>query len=112
MNFAFSDEQEEFRSMLARFVEAQYPIENIRRLTETESGYDESTWKRMNAELGIAGVAIPEAHGGQGFTILELGLALEQLGRHLAGGPLFATACLAAPAILAAGSEDLSLIHI
>ncbi len=106
MNFAFSAEQEEFRSMLARFVEAQYPIENIRRLTETESGYDESTWKRMNAELGIAGVAIPEAHGGQGFTVLELGLALEQLGRNLAGGPLFATACLAAPAILTAGSED------
>lgn len=106
MNFAFSAEQEEFRSMLARFVEAQYPIENIRSLTETESGYDESKWKRMNAELGIAGVAIPEAHGGQGFTVLELGLALEQLGRNLAGGPLFATACLAAPAILAAGSED------
>ena len=106
MNFAFSPEQEEFRDVLARFVEERCPIEKVRRAIESEPGYDTGAWQQMVEELGLAGIAIPEAYGGQGFSFLELGLALEQLGRNLAGGPLFATACLAAQAILNAGSEE------
>ena len=88
MNFAFSAEREAFRGVLARFVEDRCPLESVRRLAEAGTGHDEAAWKRMNEELGLAGVAIPEAYGGQGFGFLELGLALEQLGRNLAGGPL------------------------
>ncbi len=106
MNFAFSPEQEEFRDVLARFVEQRCPIEKVRRAIESEPGYDTGAWQQMVEELGLAGIAIPEAYGGQGFSFLELGLALEQLGRNLAGGPLFATACLAAQAILNAGNEE------
>ena len=106
MNFAFSPEQEEFRTMLARFAAERCSLEHTRRISETDSGYDAELWKQMAQELGLTGVAIPESYGGQGYSYLELGLALEQLGRTLAGGPLFATCCLAAPAIVNAGSED------
>lgn len=104
MDFAFSEEQEEFRATVRRFVEARWPTAEVRRLAETPSGFDAAAWKQMAAELGLQGLAIPEAYGGQGFGFLELGIALEELGRQLAGGPYLASAVLAAQAILAAGT--------
>jgi alkylation response protein AidB-like acyl-CoA dehydrogenase len=105
VNFAFSDEQEAFRETLRRFCQERLPVAEVRRLMETPEGFERGAWKQMAVELGLQGLAIPEACGGQGFGFLELGIALEELGRELAGGPFFATACLAARAIGHAGDE-------
>jgi len=105
VNFAFSDEQEAFRQTLRRFCQERLSIAEVRRLMETPDGFDRDTWKQMAAELGLQGLAIPEACGGQGFGFLELGIALEEMGRELAGGPFFATTCLGARAIGHAGDE-------
>ncbi len=99
MNFAFSPEQEVFRDEIRRFVAQRWPIAEVRRLMETQEGFDRAVWKQMAQELGLQGVAIPEAHGGQGFGFVELGIALEELGRELAGGPFLATTCLAVPVL-------------
>ncbi len=105
MNFAFSPEQEEFRAVIRRFVEQRWPVVETRRLIETKTGFEPSVWQQMAGDLGLQGLAIPERLGGSGFGFLELGIALEELGRELAGGPYFATACLAVAAIRNAGSE-------
>ena len=105
MDFAFSDEQEEFRSTLRRFFEEKAPSAEVRRLMETSEGYDPGVWKQMAEELGLQGVHLPEEYGGQGFGFLELGIVLEEMGRVLFPSPFFATVCLAANAILNAGSE-------
>jgi len=99
MNFAWSEEQEEFRASIRRFVAERWPIGEARRLAGTATGYDPGVWKQLAGELGLVGVAVPEEHGGQGFSMLELGIALDELGRELAGGPFFATACLAVLAL-------------
>jgi len=78
----------------------------VRRLMETEAGYDPGVWKQLGAELGLTAVAIPEAYGGQGYTFEELCIALQEAGRALLCAPYFATAALAATAILAAASES------
>ncbi|MDJ0847750.1 MAG: acyl-CoA dehydrogenase family protein [Myxococcota bacterium] len=101
MNFAFSEEQEQFRQLLRRFVQERWPVAESRRLASTDAGYEPAVWEQMARELGLQGLAIPEEHGGQGFGAIELGIALEELGRELAGGPLFATCALATPALLA-----------
>ena len=44
MDFAFSDEQEEFRSTLRRFFEEKAPSAEVRRLMETSEGYDPGVW--------------------------------------------------------------------
>ena len=103
MDFAFSEEQEEFRAVVRRFVEERWPTAEVRRLAD-RAGFEPTVWKQMAAELGLQGLAIPEAHGGQGFGFLETGIALEELGRQLAGGPYLASAVLATQAILAAAS--------
>ncbi len=105
MDFAFSEEQDEFREVLARFLAERWPVSESRRLQETSEGFDPTVWKQMSAELGLQGLAIPEQYDGQGFSFLELGIALEEMGRQLAGGPYFATVCLAAQALLHVGDE-------
>jgi alkylation response protein AidB-like acyl-CoA dehydrogenase len=59
----------------------------------------------MAEELGLPGIHISEEYGGQGFGFLELGIAMEEMGRVLFPSPFFATVCLAANVILNAGSE-------
>ncbi len=105
MNFAFSEEQEELRATVRRFLEDKSPSAEVRRLMETEDGYDESVWKQMAQELGLQSLHIPEAHGGQGFTFVELGIVLEEMGRVLLCAPYFSTVVLAADTIMNAGTE-------
>jgi alkylation response protein AidB-like acyl-CoA dehydrogenase len=59
----------------------------------------------MANELGLQGLAIPEEFGGQGFTFIELGIVLEEMGRVLLCAPYFSSVVLAANAILNAGTD-------
>jgi alkylation response protein AidB-like acyl-CoA dehydrogenase len=105
MRFSFSEEQEELRRVVRRFLETTSPIAETRRLMETPEGYEPAVWKQLSQELALPGVQIPEAYGGQGFGFVELGVVLEEMGRALYCGPYFASVVLAANAILNAGSE-------
>ena len=105
MKFSFSSEQEEFRSNLRRFLAERAPTKEVRRLMESEAGWERAGWRKLNTELGLTAVRIPEAYGGQGFGFGELGIVLEETGRALLCAPYFATSVLATGAILNAGSE-------
>ncbi len=105
MNFAFSDEQEELRQTVRRFLEGKSPSAEVRRLMESPDGYDPAVWKQMGQELGLQGLHIPEEYGGQGFTFVELAIVLEEMGRVLLCAPYFASVVLAANAILNAGTD-------
>jgi len=106
VNFAFSEEQEELRQTIRRFLEDKSPSTEVRRLMETVDGYDEAVWMQMGQELGLQSLHIPEEYGGQGFTFVELGIVLEEMGRVLLCAPYFSTVVLAADAILNAGTDD------
>lgn len=103
MAFAFTEEQEQFRDIVARFLRDTSPTVEVRRLMETDAGYDADVWDRMNRELGLSAVHIPEDFGGQGFSFVELGIVCEEMGRALLCAPYFSSAVLAADAILQAG---------
>jgi len=105
MKFSFSSEQEEFRSNLRRFLAERSPTKEVRRLMATEAGWERDAWRKLNAELGLTAVRIPEAYGGQGFGFGELGIVLEEMGRALLCAPYFSTAVLATGAILNTGTE-------
>ena len=100
MQFSFTSEQEEFRSVLRRFLEEKSPTTVVRRLMETEAGWDRASWHELNQQLGLTAVHIPEAYGGQGFGFVELGIVLEEMGRALLCAPYFASVALAATAIM------------
>ena len=105
MQFSFTSEQEEFRSVLRRFLEEKSPPTVVRRLMETDAGWERESWRELNQQLGLTAVHIPEAYGGQGFGFVELGIVLEEMGRALLCAPYFASTVLAATAIMNAGTE-------
>ncbi|WP_086151588.1 acyl-CoA dehydrogenase family protein, partial [Cellulosimicrobium sp. KWT-B] len=100
MELGFSEEQDQLREAVRKFMEAKSPSTEVRRLMETPEGYDPAVWKQMSDELGLSSLHIPEEYGGQGFTFVELGIVLEEMGRVLLCAPYFSTVCLAANTIL------------
>ena len=105
MKFSFSSEQLEFRTNLRRFFTDRSPSKEVRRLMETEAGWEREGWKSLNEELGLTAIRIPEEYGGHGFGFGEHCIVLEEMGRALVCAPYFATTVLAAGAILHAGTR-------
>ena len=106
MNFAFTEEQEELRSFIRSFMEEKSAEATVRELMETEDGYDSAVWSQMAEQLGLQSMIIPEEYGGQGFGYVELGIALEEMGRSLLCAPFFSTVVLAGNAIIHSGNEE------
>ena len=105
MNFAFTEEQLELREMARAFLAEFSGPEQVRAVMETTEGFDPKVWEQLAGELGWTAVAIPEEYGGLGLTYVELVALVEVMGEALLGSPFFATVCLAANAILEAGSD-------
>jgi alkylation response protein AidB-like acyl-CoA dehydrogenase len=101
VNFTFTLEQEELRDSVRRFLTEKSPSAEVRRLMETEDGFDAAAWAVMSDQLGLPGLAIPEEYGGSGYGAVELGIVFEEMGRALLVAPFFATIGLAAQLLLA-----------
>lgn len=106
MDATFTAEQEEIRRTLRELLLKRCGPEEVRTAVQSEAGYDSALWETLAQQLGLPGLAFPEAYGGVGCSVTELALASEELGRSLAPSPLLATAVLGAPLLLALGSED------
>ncbi|HVB52017.1 MAG TPA: acyl-CoA dehydrogenase family protein [Acidimicrobiales bacterium] len=105
MNFGFSEEQDELRKMVRRFLEEKSPESEVRRLMATPEGYDPAVWAQMANELALQGLGIPEEFGGQGFGPVELYVVFEEMGAALLCSPYFSTVALAANALLFVGND-------
>jgi alkylation response protein AidB-like acyl-CoA dehydrogenase len=105
VKFSFSSEQEEFRTNLRRLLADRSPTKDVRRLMETDQGYERDEWKAINTALGLTAIRIPEDCGGYGLSFGDQGIVLEEMGRALLCAPYFATAVLAAGAVMNAGTE-------
>lgn len=105
MTLVLTEEQRMLKSAAHDFFSRRLPVAALRRLRDEDDprGFDAGAWREM-AELGWAGVLVPEAWGGTGFGYLGLGQVLEEAGRTLAASPLVATALVAAPLIAACGT--------
>ena len=112
MNFAFSEEQEELRRITRQFLESKSPESEVRRLMDTDEGYDPAVWSQMANELGLQSLIIPEEYGGQGFTFVELTVVLEEMGRALLCAPYFSSCVLAASALLHSGDDAAKKEHL
>ncbi len=104
MNFGFSDEQEHLRGEVRRFLDERCPIDEVRRLADTDVGYCEKLWREI-AELGWLGMTTSEAFGGSGLGWVDLIVVLEEMGRSLFPSPIVGHV-LAASAIERFASEE------
>src|SRR4051795_6422616 len=104
MAVVLTAEQRELRSVARRIFAERSAESRVREQMSGDTGLDATTWKQLGEQLGVQGMAVPEGHGGSGFSHVDLGIVLEEAGRALYTGPLLSTG-LAAEAVLAAGDE-------
>jgi alkylation response protein AidB-like acyl-CoA dehydrogenase len=105
MEFAFTEEQEQLRQFVRSFLDDKSSEAAVREQMETDQGYDPAVWSLMAEQLGLQSLIIPEAHGGQGYSFLELGIVLEEMGRRLLCAPFF-SGVLATVALIQSGDES------
>ncbi|MBQ0931733.1 acyl-CoA dehydrogenase family protein [Ideonella alba] len=104
MDFDFTDDQNALREAVARWVDKGFSFDRRHALAKA-GGATRSVYAEL-AELGLTGLAVPEAMGGMGFGPVEAMVVMEELGRGLVNAPLVHGA-LVAPALLTAAPEAL-----
>jgi alkylation response protein AidB-like acyl-CoA dehydrogenase len=97
------DLRDAVRSLLAE--RAGWPAVLAR--TETAETYDTGLWRVLAAEVGCAGLLIPEAQGGAGASFREAAVVAEETGRAAAPVPYLGSAVVATAALLAAPDTEL-----
>ena len=86
MDFDFSDDQEQLRDAVRKWVDKGYDFER-RRAIVAAGGFDRTAYSEM-AELGLTGLYVSEAHGGMGMGPTEAMVTMEELGRGIVLEPL------------------------
>ena len=104
MDFGLSDEQKLLQESVAQFLAKENDATKLRARFDAEEALDAGLWHAM-AELGLAGLAIPEVRGGTGLELLDAALVAETLGRFAAPGP-FLGHTLASLALVLGGSPE------
>ncbi len=102
MDFDFNDDQISLRDAVAKWVEKGFDFPRRHAIAKA-GGRTRDVYNQL-AELGLTGLAVPEAHGGLGFGAVEAMVVMEELGRGLVNAP-YAAGALVAPALLAAAPE-------
>jgi alkylation response protein AidB-like acyl-CoA dehydrogenase len=104
MYFDLTDEQQAIKSTAHDFLAARMKSERMRELAASDEAFDADLWKEM-AELGWAGLALPEEWGGQGLGIVDLAVLFEEMGYAMAPSPLLSNTVVGL-ALSFCGSDD------
>ncbi len=106
MDFAFTEEHEELRQTVRRFLADKSDEAAVRALMTTDRGYSDEVWTQMAEQMALQGMIVPEQYGGNGFGQVEVAIVMEEMGRSLLCAPYLSTAVFAVNALVEAGSED------
>ena len=107
MALVLNEEQVMLKDAAAGFLAEKASVAHLRALRDSgdEQGFASEVWAEM-AQMGWAGIAIPEAFGGLGYGYTGLGLVLEQAGRNLSASPLQSTVLVAATLVAELGNAQ------
>jgi alkylation response protein AidB-like acyl-CoA dehydrogenase len=86
MDFDFSDDQEQLREAVKRWVEKSYTFDKRRAIAKA-GGFSSDAYAEL-AGLGLMAIPVAEAHGGMGMGPVEAMVVMEELGRGLVMEPL------------------------
>jgi alkylation response protein AidB-like acyl-CoA dehydrogenase len=103
----YSEEEEALRAAVRDLLGDHCDPAGVIARTESDAPHDRATWKALAEGMGLAGLLVPEARGGQGATHREVAVVLEELGRAAAPVPYLTSAVVATEALLACGDEEL-----
>ena len=106
MPLVLTEEQSMLRDSARGLISDKAPIAHLRQLRDGKDtdGFSRALWKTF-AEMGFAGLLVPEAFGGSGLGCVEAGVMMEEIGRTLMPTPFLSTAVVGASALSRGGSE-------
>jgi alkylation response protein AidB-like acyl-CoA dehydrogenase len=104
MEFALTEEQVMLQDTIGRTLERVCPLERVRKAASDHETHAADVWTAL-VELGVAGLIIPEEHGGAGLTLLDAALAAEALGAAVAPVPFVASAVMAPLALMGSATQ-------
>jgi alkylation response protein AidB-like acyl-CoA dehydrogenase len=104
MDFIFSEEQQQLRDSLQRFISKEYGFEVRKAIIASKSGYSEKVWAQF-ADMGLLGAAFAEAYSGFGGSAVDTMLIMTELGRGIVVEPYLSTVVLGGGLVDLAGSE-------
>jgi alkylation response protein AidB-like acyl-CoA dehydrogenase len=102
VDLLYSEEERDLGAALADLLASQAAPADVLARTEQRETYDPKLWRAVAAEIGVAGLLIPEPLGGAGASYRELAAAAEQLGAAVAPIPYLGSAAVATAALLSA----------
>ncbi len=106
MALVLTEDQELLAQTARDFVRTNSPLNRLRALRDgQEMGFSPDMWQEM-AQLGWAGILIPEEYGGAGMGLADLAVVLEAVGRNLAPEPFLSTVLLGGQLLADAGSPE------
>ena len=100
--FSVSEEQRALRSAVADVMARHSSEAQVRTLMATDTGLDPKVWHEL-AAMGLTGLLIGEEHSGAGAGPVEMGIAMEEMGRTLLVSPFLSTAVLVPSLVAEAG---------
>lgn len=102
----YSDTEEALRDSVRDLFADRCPPESVARAYDPEPQDFSGLWRTLAAELGVAGLLVPEALGGAGASAREAAVVMEEIGRAVAPVPFLSSAVLATVALLGAGDTE------
>jgi alkylation response protein AidB-like acyl-CoA dehydrogenase len=105
MDLELNEEQLMLREGLQKLLAAECPTKLVRKMESDPIGYSPDLWRAL-AEMGIAGLTIPDDAGGSGQSAIELAIVHEELGKALCPSPLLESAVISAELLMCAGSAE------
>ncbi|MCX4760301.1 acyl-CoA/acyl-ACP dehydrogenase [Streptomyces sp. NBC_01275] len=103
----YAEEEEALRAAVRDLLADHCDAPGVMARTESDAPHDLAAWKALADGMGLAGLLVPEAQGGQGASHREVAVVLEELGRAVAPVPYLTSAVVATEALLACGDEEL-----
>jgi len=106
----YSQTERDLAAALADLLKDRAAPADVIARTERAEAYDSKLWRTVAAEIGVAGLLIPEALGGAGASYRELATAAEQFGAFAAPIPYLGSAAVATAALLAAARSTAAAV--
>ena len=104
----YSEAEEELRGVVRGLFADRSPWPELLARIETSEPGDPALWRALAAELGAAGLLIPEERGGAGASYREAAVVAEETGYAVAPVPYLGSAVMATAALLGTGDELLA----